>query len=182
MAEATIKIDGINVNITSDIFSVKFMDLVKAIEHFQEKYKQPHNRFINPSQSRIMMDLSKKSFISFTDASVHNFERIGDDKIKQISQIIDRIEEPKDEVFYLTDNELILQIEKYLKICNHTGIENYYKDIRLKYRPFNLSGLYSKKYGIKTDKQRKIIRDMLRRCIQFTKSEYFKNKLKQNGN
>jgi hypothetical protein len=31
MAEATITIDGINVHITSDIFSVKFMNLIKTI-------------------------------------------------------------------------------------------------------------------------------------------------------
>jgi hypothetical protein len=173
MAEATIKIDGININIRSDVFSVKFMDLVKTIEHFQEKYKQNNVITLAPKVlvPPMIMDLSKKS-----SPSVYNFERLTEDKINKVSQIIDRSEEPRDSVFYLSDSELMIQIKKYLKICNNAGIEEYYKD--LMYRPFNLSGLYSKKYGIKTIRQRKIIRDMLRKCIEFTKSDLFKNKIR----
>jgi hypothetical protein len=92
--------------------------------------------------------------------------------------LIKNIIEPNDQIFNMTDIELINQLQNYLELCYLGEIGDYYRENNIKYRTFRLTGLYSKKNGIKTDKQRKILRDMLRRCIDFTKTDFFKNKIK----
>jgi hypothetical protein len=171
MAEATIKIDGIDINVKSDIFSVKFMTLVKTIEKFQENYKQDGNNVCveTPLQNPIVMDLSKRTTPISQEEKIKRLNLL-----RQLPPSED--DEPRDAVFSLDDTTLIHRVQNYLHICNQADIEQYYRDTKIKYRPFNLGGLYSKKYGIKTEKQRKIIRDLLRKCIQFTKSEYFKSR------
>jgi hypothetical protein len=100
---------------------------------------------------------------------------VSHEEIDKVKKIICESNEPKDAIFHLSDNDLIMQLKKILQICNDANIMKYYQEHKIKYRCFNLSGLFSEKYGIKTEKQRKIIRDMFRRCIQFTHTEYFKN-------
>jgi hypothetical protein len=175
MAEATIKIDGIDINIKSDIFSVKFMTLVKTIEKFQENYKQDGNNLCvqPPQQNPMVIDLSKRVPVSNSITQEEKIKRFN--LLRQLPALED--DEPRDAIFTFDDLTLIHQVQKYLHICNQADIEQYYRDNKIKYRPFHLGGLYSKKYGIKTDKQRKIIRDLLRKCIQFTNSEYFKSRI-----
>jgi hypothetical protein len=95
-------------------------------------------------------------------------------KVYMIKNII----EPNDDIFNMSDIELINQLKNYLELCYLGEIGDYYRENNIKYRTFRLTGLYSNKNGIKTDKQRKILRDMLRRCIDFTKTDFFKSKIK----
>ena len=199
MAEATIKIDGITVHITSDIFSVKFMNLIKTIENFQEKCTFIDEPLKKQPQGPIKMDLSSKNTkniyytktpinppvqrltkptpnLTFTNKSIDNFKEVSQDEIEKVKKTLYDQDEPKDAIFNLSDIDLITQVKRYLQICNGAEIESYYKSQNIKYRPFHLSGLYSERFGIKTDKQKRIIRDMLRRCIEFTETEHFKNK------
>ncbi len=81
------------------------------------------------------------------------------------------------EINKLSDDDLIKLIQKLLLMCKKNNIEEYYIKNKIKYRSFNLSSLYSKKYGIKTEKQRNIIKDMIKKCLEFIKTDYYKNKL-----
>ena len=137
MAEATIKIDGIDINVKSDIFSVKFMTLVKTIEKFQENYKQDGNNVCveTPQQNPIVMDLSKRTTpISNLISQEEKIKRLN--LLRQLPPLED--DEPRDSVFTLDDTTLIHQVQNYLHICNQTDIEQYYRDNKIKYRPFNL--------------------------------------------
>jgi hypothetical protein len=59
------------------------------------------------------------------------------------------------------------------------GIDDYYRKNNIKYRSFNLTGLYSKKFGIKSDKQRYVIRELCRCCDKFLHSDYINSKIEK---
>ena len=76
----------------------------------------------------------------------------------------------------MNDSELIKEVEELLSISKKNGIEDYYRKNNIKYRPFNLGGLYSKKLGIKSDRQRYCIRELCRVCNKFILSDYVKER------
>lgn len=137
MAEATIKIDGIEVNIKSNIFSEKFMNLVKTIENFDQKRS---NNKIQKNNS----DLNS---------------------------------EPNDAVYYLTDIDLLENTVRILDICKKANIEKYYnfEDIN----PYVES--YIEKRGFTNKNARKVLKDILRKCIDYAKTEEFKNQTLPNN-
>ena len=87
--------------------------------------------------------------------------------------------EPQDRYVFMNDEELINETEKVLILSKKYGIEEYYRQNNLKYRPFNLGGLYSKKQGIKSEKQRYMIRELVRTCQQFLESDSVSKKREQ---
>lgn len=166
MADATVKIDNMEIFIKSDKFSHKFMELIKSIEKFNEVYSKTHIDYPIIRKDPIVIDISKS-------APVNAY------MIKEVKKVIKDNEDIKDEVFKLTDDELIKAIKSYLQMCVKAGISEYYVENKIPYRVFQLTGLYSEKNGIKTEKQRRKIRDMLRKCIEFTQTDYYKEKVKQ---
>ena len=163
MADATIKLDNIEIFIKSDIFSHKFMELIKSIEKFNEIYSKTNVDYPIQRKGPIIIDISKSAPVNIN-------------QINQVRRIIKDIDDVRDEVFKLSDEELIKAIKTYLQICIKAGISDYYRENKIPYRVFQLSGLYSEKNGIRTEKQRRKIRDMLRKCIEFTETEYYKEK------
>lgn len=165
MADATVKIDNMEIFIKSDKFSHKFMELIKSIEKFNDIYSKTHIDYPIVRKGPIVVDFTKSAPVN---ACI----------IKQVKKVIKDTEEVRDEVFKLSDEELIKAIKTYLQICIKAGISDYYRENKIPYRVFQLSGLYSEKNGIRTEKQRRKIRDMLRKCIEFTETEYYKEKQK----
>lgn len=148
----------------------------KNIYYTKTPINPPVQRVVNVVNLLKPNKTSSNSSLTFTNKSIDNFKEVSQDEIEKVKKTLYDQDEPKDAIFNLNDIDLITQVKRYLQICNGADIESYYKSQNIKYRPFHLSGLYSERFGIKTDKQKRIIRDMLRRCIEFTETEHFKNK------
>jgi hypothetical protein len=84
------------------------------------------------------------------------------------------IDEPEDEFLDLNDLDLIDSAQQLLNDAKQFNIEGFYNQFNHK-RRFNLSGLYSVKNGIKSNKQRYLIRDLCRLCKQYLNSNYVSN-------
>lgn len=84
--------------------------------------------------------------------------------------------EPEDYYFSLSDVELIREVNKLLKDAKKYDIQGFFFKNKLEHKRFSLSGLYSSKYGIKSDKQRFAIRELCRICERYICSNYVKDK------
>jgi hypothetical protein len=121
----------------------------------------------NDDVSSISSKSSSKSSKSTTSISTNDFTTI--------ENITFHKDEQEDELLYYDDQTLISETEKILILSRKYKIEDYYKQNKISHRPFTLSGLYSKKNGIKSPKQKYMIRELYRTCENFLETDYAKN-------
>ncbi len=143
MAEATIKMEGIEVNIKSEIFSEKFMKLVKTIESFDlsKNVSESTNKQINTKK------LNSPQAPPATMDIIHYMSDI--DVMDNVQRVIKIAKEHKIEEYY---NEKIEEISDYLKTYKHgTGFTN--------------------------NNARVVLKSILRKCLEFSKTDYFKNQI-----
>jgi hypothetical protein len=91
-----------------------------------------------------------------------------------VSEILSEKDEESviDEFTEISDKNLIKRVKNLLEEAHKYNITEYYSENNIKYRAFNLSSLYSEKYGFRSKIQKDKIKDMARKCIQFLDSEY----------
>jgi hypothetical protein len=110
MAEATIKLEGMEINIKSDIFSEKFMKLVKTIETFDENKQKPSQIIPKKCNEANIINQPKH-----TQMDLVYF--LSDIDVKDnIERILNMAKEYKIEEYY---NEKIDDITPYLKTYRH---------------------------------------------------------------
>ena len=169
--KVNITLDKSQVDINKDIFieiivdskkTVKFStcDLIKKLESeilFTSLFS------VNQENANDNTIINFKS--DFADENVNEKENEKKEKENEKKEKGNEIDEPDDELMYMDDINLIQNADKIIIDAKEIGIEEHYRKNKISYRPFNLGGLYSKKWGIKSDKQRYQIRDLCRTCM-----------------
>jgi hypothetical protein len=93
------------------------------------------------------------------------------EKENMIEIVFEEPIEPDDIFRKLNDSQLIMNVKKLLSNAKKEGIEKYYSQNGFKYRHFNLRGLIFNN-GIANENNRKIIRDICRKCYDFLHLNY----------
>lgn len=178
-------IEIINTNIP---IKISLYDLIKKLEmetiqpnpiildmnlDIPKQYEQKMERDLTQDKEEID---SIHSISTTSSNSNSTFSSIVSDEFLTIEGIVKHKDEIEDEYLYMNDNELINEVEDLLVRSKKYGIEDYYRKNNLKYRPFNLGGLYSKRLGIKSNKQRYMIRELSRTCKKYLESDYVSDK------
>jgi hypothetical protein len=152
--------------------SLTYHDLIQIVlKHKNESTNFNRNENIdnNINQEDNDRDNSSSSSISET-LSLESSDFV------VVNGVQKHISEPEDDLIYLNDRDLIKKVDYYLKLAKKYEIEEFYRKNKMKPKRFGLSGLYTSKFGIKTEKQRYLIRDLCRVCKQYINSEYVENK------
>lgn len=152
----------------------QIFNLIKKVELESETNEINKDDTETGSLNSILDTVSSVSSNSTTSISSNLSSQTND--FTCIEGITKHKDEPDDEYIFMNDEELIKEVEELLNISKKNGIEDYYRKNNIKYRPFNLGGLYSKKLGIKSDRQRYCIRDLCRVCKTFILSDYLKER------
>jgi hypothetical protein len=147
MAEAIVKIDHIEINIKSEIFSEKFMKLIQNIENFNIQYNQVSNK------------------ISSND---YNFPLLVDLRNIETQKSLELFKFEEKDIFKLSDKDLITNTRKYLEICYRYGMEKFYR------KKLKISDLvFDNQTIIPSNEIRNKIRRILYKCIIYISSDQF---------
>jgi hypothetical protein len=166
---------------------ISVYDMIKKLEKYEELSKklEQYERICDTPEDTIfqedLYDETSSSYSRETTSSNNSnttISSISSEDFITVDGITRYKDEVEDEYLQMNDKELIIDAENILKQSKKYGIEEHYRKNNLKYRPFNLGGLYSKRHGIKSEKQRYMIRELLRTCIKYLESDTVKNKKK----
>ena len=148
---------------------ISIYDLIKTLENDSSSSYEEDTISVGSSSTSTSTSTSLSSSSTYSSIST-----ITSTDFRCIDGVTKHKDEPNDEYVNMDDEELIINVERLLIESKKNGIEDYYRKNNLKYRVFNLTGLYSKKFGIKSEKQRYHIRDLCRTC-----NKYLKNRIKE---
>lgn len=149
-----------------------------------KNYKIPYSSFeqyfeLLDEQDETQSNISNKS--GKTDKSKTSTQDSENNLPKDFINVdgfMKRKDEINDKYIKYSDKELVECFENLVKVSKKYSIEEYFKYKEIEHRPLTLTGLYSRKCGIRSDKQRYNIRELCRLCETFLMSDYVESKRK----
>jgi hypothetical protein len=170
----------------SIVFSIPDADicytLTEVIE-ILEQYKSKSTSILDSNNDNQVIEetISENNDEILSSSSMS--DSISSSEFENLNGKMKHRNEPSDIYFDMDDKKLIKEANSLLSRAKNFDIEEFYYKNKLPHRRFTLSGLYSVKWGIKTDKQRYSIRELCRICNSFLKSDHIQKKIeyKMNG-